>query len=290
MADELWPGVRRVVAGNPSPMTERGTNSWIIGSGAVVVVDPGPDLPGHLVALLAAIGGARVEAIFVTHSHLDHSGLAPALSRATGAPVLGFGPSGAGRSAAMAVLEAQGLTGGGEGIDRAFRPDGVLGNGAVWRGAAGEVRALHTPGHMGNHLCLMWEGVGFSGDHVMGWASSLVSPPEGDLGDYMVSLDRLAAAGPVRLMPGHGAVVEDPAARIAALAAHRRAREGEILAALAAGATDVASVVVAVYRDVPPALHPAAARNVLAHLVDLHGRKVVVAAPLPGPAARWRIA
>jgi hydroxyacylglutathione hydrolase len=289
MADELWPGVRRVIAGNPSPMTERGTNSWIIGSGAVAVIDPGPDLPGHLVALLAAIGGARVEAIFVTHSHQDHSGLAPALSRATGAPVLGFGPSGTGRSAAMAALEAQGLTDGGEGIDRAFRPDVVLEDGAVWRGAVGEVRALHTPGHMGNHLCLMWEGVGFSGDHVMGWASSLVSPPEGDLGDYMKSLDRLAAVDPVWLMPGHGAVVDDPAARIAALAAHRRAREGEILAALGAGTEDVASIVAVVYRNAPPALHPAAGRNVLAHLVDLHGRKVVEAAPQPGPGAAWRI-
>jgi len=289
MAEELWPGVRRVIADNPSPMTERGTNSWIIGTGSVAVIDPGPNMGGHLAALLSTIGDARVEAIFVTHSHLDHSGLAPALARATGAPVLGFGPSGTGRSAAMAALEREGLTDGGEGIDRGFRPDGLLGDGAVWRGGAGEVRALHTPGHMGNHLCLLWDSVAFSGDHVMGWASSLVSPPEGDLGDYMASLDRLAAATPARLMPGHGGVVEEPAGRIAALAAHRRAREGEILAVLAAGPKAVAAIVAEVYRDVPPALHPAAGRNVLAHLVDLHARNVVSAEPAPGPGAVWRL-
>ncbi len=289
MADELWPGVRRVIADNPSPMTERGTNSWIIGTGSVAVIDPGPAEAGHLAALMAAIGDARVEAILVTHSHLDHSGLAPDLARATGAPVLAFGPSGTGRSAAMAALEQQGLTDGGEGIDREFRSDEVLGDGAVWRGAAGAVRALHTPGHMGNHLCLIWEGIAFSGDHVMGWASSLVSPPEGDLGDYMVSLDRLAAEGPVRLMPGHGGVVDDPAARIAALAAHRRAREAEILAALEVGPRSVADIVTMVYRDVPSALYPAAGRNVLAHLVDLQGRSFVSAEPFPGPGAVWRL-
>lgn len=289
MAEEVWPGVRRVLAPNPSPMTERGTNTWVIGTGAVAVIDPGPDDPRHLAALMAEIGDARVEAIFVTHSHLDHSGLARALARATGAPVLGFGPSGAGRSAAMARLAAAGLAGGGEGVDAGFVPDAVLADGAVWRGAAGEVVALHTPGHMGNHVCLVWEGVAFSGDHVMGWASSLVSPPEGDLGDYMASLDRLGSVGAARLMPGHGAVVEDPAARIVALAAHRRAREAEILAVLAEGPATVEVIVAGVYRDVAPALHGAAGRNVLAHLVDLAGRNVVGAAPTPGPEAVWRL-
>jgi hydroxyacylglutathione hydrolase len=187
----------------------------------------------------------------------------------------------------MARLAAAGLTGGGEGVDTGFAPDVVLADGAIWCGAAGEVVALHTPGHMGNHLCLVWEGVAFSGDHVMGWASSLVSPPEGDLGGYMASLDRLGAAGAARLMPGHGAVVEDPAARIAALAAHRRAREAEIIAALAAGPARVEAIVADVYRDVAPALHGAAGRNVLAHLVDLAGRSLVEAEPAPGPEAVW---
>jgi hydroxyacylglutathione hydrolase len=289
MQEEIWPGLRRLCAPNPSPMTERGTNTYVLGTQAVAVIDPGPDDPRHLGAILAAVGDARVEAILVTHSHRDHSALAGALARATGAPVLGFGPSGAGRSDAMTRLAAAGLAGGGEGVDEGFVPDVVLGDGAVWRGAAGTVRALHTPGHFGNHLCFLWEGMAFSGDHVMGWASSLVSPPDGDLGCYMASLDRLAAAGAVRLWPGHGAGIDDPAARIAWLVAHRRAREAEILAVLDRGAATVPGIVAAVYREVAPALYPAAGRNVLAHLVDLHGRMQVSADPAPGEAALWRL-
>jgi hydroxyacylglutathione hydrolase len=289
MAEEIWTGVRRVLAPNPSSLTGEGTNTWLIGTDAVVVIDPGPDHPGHLAAILRALGGARVEAILVTHAHHDHSALSPALARATGAPVLAFGDAVAGRSAAMARLAAAGVTGGGEGVDAGFVPDQLLSDGAVWRGAAGEVRALHTPGHMANHLCLMWEGVAFSGDHVMGWSSTIVSPPDGDLTDYMTSLDRLMAANAARLLPGHGPVVDDPAARIAALAAHRRARETEILAALGDGPQTVAEVVAAVYRDVPAALHGAAGRNVFAHLIDLHERKQVTAVPGPEVAALWSL-
>lgn len=278
MAQEVRPGLRLVRADNPSPLTGSGTNSWILGFGPVVVIDPGPALPGHLAAILAAIGGARVEAILVTHAHLDHSALAPALARATGAPVVAHG---------AAVRPAGDLVGGGEGLDRGFRPDVVLADGAAWAGAAGRVTALHTPGHLPDHLCLLWDGEAFSGDHVMGWASTVIAPPEGDMGDYMASLDRLAAAGATRLYPGHGDPVADPAARIAALAAHRRAREAAILAALAAGPAPVAALVARLYAETPPALHPAAARNVLAHLLDLHRRNRVAAHPAPGMEALW---
>jgi glyoxylase-like metal-dependent hydrolase (beta-lactamase superfamily II) len=279
MAEELHPGLRLVRAPNPSPLTGTGTNSWIIGTGALVVIDPGPALPAHLAALLAAIGQARVEAILVTHAHLDHSALAPALSRATGAPIL-----------AHALLDGipTAPPDAGEGLDRAFRPDMALADGATWRGAPGEIRALHTPGHLHDHLCLLWEGMAFSGDHVMGWASSVISPPEGDMGAYMTSLDRLAAAKATCLLPGHGDKVTDPSARIAALTAHRRAREAAILAALAAGPAPIAALVARLYADTPPALHPAAARNVLAHLLDLHHRNEVTALPAPGLAALWR--
>lgn len=278
MAEELRPGLRRVRADNPSPLTGTGTNSWILGVGPVVVIDPGPDLPGHLAALLAAIGGARVEAIMVTHAHLDHSALAPALARATGAPVFAFGP--------LRDLPAA-PPGGGEGLDRDFRPDIQLADGALWRGAAGEIRALHTPGHLHDHLCLLWEGMAFSGDHVMGWASSVISPPEGDMGAYMASLDRLAAARAGCLLPGHGDPVADPQSRIAELAAHRRAREAAILAALDAGPGTIPDLVTRLYADTPRALHAAAARNVLAHLIDLHRRNLAMAMPAPDMAARW---
>lgn len=277
MTEEPWPGIRWILAPNPSPLTAEGTNTWIVGTGRLVVIDPGPAMAAHLAAITAALDGSAIEAILVTHAHLDHSALAPALSRQTGAPVLAFGAAGRAQAA-----------GGGEGIDHGFRPDRALADGEVWSGAAGAFRALHTPGHLGDHLCLLWEGVAFSGDHVMGWASTVISPPEGDMGAYMASLGRLAETRPERLLPGHGAVVADPAARIGALVAHRRAREAAILDDLAAGPARIADLVARLYSDVVPALHPAAARNVLAHLLDLERRSCVSAAPAPEMSALWR--
>jgi len=142
-------------------------------------------------------------------------------------------------------------------------------------GASWAVEALHTPGHFGNHLSFLWQGCAFSGDHVMGWASTLISPPDGDLAEYLASLDRLAAAAPARLFCGHGAPVEDPAARIGELAHHRNARSAQILAALATTPCDIATLVAHLYSDTPAALHPAAARNVLAHLIDLEENNLV---------------
>ncbi|PTW50158.1 MBL fold metallo-hydrolase [Rhodovulum kholense] len=272
-ADRLAPGLRRVLAPNPSPMTFRGTNSYILGEGEVAVIDPGPASPSHLAALLAALApGERVNRIIVTHSHLDHSALSRPLSEATGAPVLAFGDSRAGRRAELAALEG---LGGGEGVDAGFAPDETLADGAIIEGAGWTLTALHTPGHMGNHLCFAWSGLApdegalFTGDHVMGWASSMVSPPDGDLGAFMVSLDRLAARPERRLFPAHGAPVPDGPGRIAALAAHRRARAARILDELSRGPATPAALARAVYTDTPPALLPAATRNVLAHLIDL---------------------
>lgn len=277
VAQRLAPGLRVVLAPNPSAMTLHGTNSYLVGEGDVAVIDPGPDDPRHLAALLDALRpGERISHILVTHAHLDHSPLARRLAGRTGAPVMAFGPATAGRSAVMARLAAERMLEGGEGVDRGFAPAVALADGDVVEGAGWRLRALHTPGHFGNHLSFVWGDAVFAGDHVMGWASSLVSPPDGDMGAYMASLGRLSALGARRLYPGHGDPVADPAARIAELAAHRRDREAAILAALAVAPNDAASLARAIYTDTPAALMPAATRNVLAHLIDLAERRQVV--------------
>nr|WP_143540111.1 MBL fold metallo-hydrolase [Rhodovulum sulfidophilum] len=291
--DRLAPGLRRVLAPNPSPMTFRGTNSYILGEGEVAVVDPGPALRPHLDALLAALApGERVTRILVTHSHLDHSGLARPLAEATGAPVFAFGDSSAGRRADLAGLAG---LGGGEGVDAAFRPDERLADGAVLVTPDWRLTALHTPGHMGNHLCLAWSGLGpegaalFTGDHVMGWASSVVSPPDGDLGAFMSSLERLARRPERCFLPAHGAPVADGPGRVATLAAHRRARGARLLELLSEAPATPAALARAIYTDTPPALLPAATRNVLAHLIELKDKSLAVAEDGAVTEAVWRL-
>ncbi|AXQ93472.1 MBL fold metallo-hydrolase [Cereibacter azotoformans] len=285
----LEPGLRRVLAPNPSPMTHWGTNSYILGEGEVALIDPGPDHAAHREALLAALApGERITTIFVTHAHRDHSPLARPLATLTGAEILAFGTAVAGRSPLMSAFAGE--LGGGEGVDDGFVPDRCLGDGERIAGPGWEIEAIHTPGHFGNHLCLAWGDRCFSGDHVMGWATSLVSPPDGDMGAYLSSLDRLGAR-PWRIFhPGHGAPVTRPADRIAWLAAHRREREASILRELSAEAAHLSALTARVYRDTPPALHPQASRNLLAHLLDLWHRGLVVATPGPSPEAVFAIA
>ncbi len=284
--ERLGPGLGRVLAPNPGPMTHRGTNTYLVGTDGLAVIDPGPDDPAHLAAILAAVAqGQRISHILVTHAHRDHSPLARRLSAATGAPVLAFGDAGAGQSAAMRALVAQGMTGGGEGVDAGFRPDVLLADGEVVTGDGWEIRALWTPGHMGNHLTFLWGAEAFTGDLVMGWATSLISPPDGDLTDFLASCATLRALAPGRLWPGHGDAVDDPLARIDALVAHRKGREAQILAALAPGPMRPDEIARRIYADTPAALLPAASRNVLAHLIDLTGRGRVTADPAPGPEA-----
>ena len=280
--------LRRVLAPNPSAMTGPGTFTDIVGERVVAIIDPGPDIDSHLAAVLAALEpGEAVAAILVTHPHLDHSALAPRLAAATGAPVLAFGPAGHGRSALMQRLVAEGLQGGGEGVDRAFAPDRRLADGEVVAEASWSLRVLHTPGHMGGHLCFAWEDVLFSGDHVMGWAPSLVSPPEGDMGAYMTSLARLAEVPWRQMLPTHGAPIAAPAQRLKELTALRRKRETMILAALAAGPARLEALTAQVYGDLAPGLLPAAQRSALAHLIDLAQRNLVHADPAPSLSALW---
>ncbi|MEM6759988.1 MAG: MBL fold metallo-hydrolase [Pseudomonadota bacterium] len=274
--EALEPGLRRILAPNPSPMTYRGTNTYLVGTRDIAVIDPGPNDPAHLAAILGALrAGQRISHIVVTHSHLDHSPLSRALSAETGAPVLAFGTATAGRSEIMQELAASGLAGGGEGVDTNFSPDQTVTDTAEIKGSDWTLEVIHTPGHMGNHISLGFGDACLTADHVMGWASSLVSPPDGDLTDFMASCARLQRRAWRVFYPGHGAPVHDPIARLEWLIGHRRARETAILDALAAGPATADDLARRIYTDTAASLLPAAARNVLAHLIDLTGRNRV---------------
>jgi len=274
-AVDLGQGIRRILAPNPSPMTYWGTNTYLVGDDEVIVIDPGPDDPAHYAAIMTALGCSTLTHICVTHSHLDHSPLARVLSEKTGAPVYAFGASAAGRSPVMQHLAQSGLAGGGEGVDAAFRPDVTVADGDT----IGPLRALHTPGHMGNHLAFALGDTVFTGDLVMGWASSLVSPPDGDLDDFLGSCARLRDMDAKRLLPGHGEFIDAPRERLNWLIDHRNARTAEILETLKQGAMTAPQIAEIMYADVSPSLLPAATRNVVAHLVSLAQKGRVTAAP-----------
>ena len=280
--DRISPLVRRVIANNPGPFTFTGTGTYLVGSGEVAVIDPGPDLPEHLQALKAALDGERVTAILTTHTHLDHSPLSAALAQATGAPVIGL-PAPRLQEAAIRLDE---------GHDRSFRPDRLVADGEAIEGPGWTLRAMVTPGHASNHVCyvLEEENALFSGDHVMGWSTTVVSPPDGDMGDYYASLDRVARAGFARLIPTHGPPVEDPTPFLVAYKAHRLEREQQILEQLGLGRTRIAEMVPVIYAEVDPRLHPAAAHSVLAHLIHLVRQGRVASDGAPGPNSAYRLA
>ncbi|MEX0281434.1 MAG: MBL fold metallo-hydrolase [Arenibacterium sp.] len=276
----LSEGLRRIVAPNPSPMTYRGTNTYLLGDHDLAVIDPGPSIDAHLSAIMQSLEkGQRISHIFVTHTHVDHSPLARPLSDITGAPVLAFGGPESGRSDVMRDLALSGLAGGGEGIDLDFSPDQTLTDGARVAGETWELEVIHTPGHLGNHIALAWGEMCFTADHVMGWATSLVSPPDGDLTDFMTSCRRLKERNWSIFHPGHGAPITAPSERLGWLINHRLGREREILERLATGPASIRTLTEQIYNDVPPALLPAAERNVFAHLVDLWGRSQVSCTP-----------
>ncbi|CUH40264.1 hydroxyacylglutathione hydrolase [Jannaschia seosinensis] len=279
-------GLVRVLAPNPSPMTAEGTNTFVLGTDEMAVIDPGPADPVHLDRIVDILAGRPVAAVLVTHSHVDHSPGARPLADRVDAPVLAFGRSGAGRSPASAALPG---LGGGEGVQMDFAPDRTLADGEVVASDSWSLVAHHTPGHMANHLSFEWREARavFTGDTVMGWASTMISPPDGELGQFMASLDRLEALDATVFHPGHGGPINMPAARCRELRAHRQARERQVLAALDTPAR-IPDLVAQLYAGTPPALHPAAARNVLAHLLHLHQRHLVTAEGAPGPEAIWR--
>lgn len=268
-AVEVAPGVRRLTVNNPSPFTFFGTNTYIVGSDTLAVIDPGPDDETHLAALLAAIGDHPVSHVFVSHTHRDHSPLAARLAAATGARTLAEGPHRAARP--LRIGETNPLD---ASADTDFVPDARLVDDATIEGDGWTIRAVHTPGHAANHLAFALEssGILFSADHVMAWATTIVAPPDGAMGDYMASLDRLLARGDQVLLPGHGGPVTRPGPFMRGLRTHRRMRERAILARLEAGDRTIPEMVAAIYRDTDPRLHGAAGLSVLAHLEDLVAR------------------
>ncbi len=274
-AIQLHDGLLRVRAPNPSPMTYSGTNSYIVGKETLAIIDPGPVLTEHRDALQRAIAGRPVSHVIVTHSHLDHAPLAPQIGADLNAPVVAFGKSEAGRSSVMKDLAARGFAGGGEGVDTDFAPDVCVPDGTLIEGDGWQFEVIHTPGHMGNHICLAWDDIVFTGDLVMGWASSLVSPPDGDLTDFMASCERLLARNARVLHAGHGELIGDPTDRLKWLISHRQMRSDMIMTALHSQPKTIDELTAEIYIDVSPNLRAAAARNVFAHLIDLTGRHLV---------------
>jgi len=266
----LEPLVRRVLAPNPSPFTFTGTQTYIVGRGDVAVIDPGPDLPDHVAAILDATQGERVTAIMCTHTHRDHSPASRLLQAATGAPIIGCAPL---------TIDDDGPRADAA-FDADYRPDRVLTDGETVSGSDWTLEAVATPGHTSNHLCfaLKESGALFSGDHVMRWSTTVVSPPDGDMADYMASLGKLIARTDRIYYPAHGDAVKEPRRFVSAIAAHRRQRERQILDLLGDRPQPIEAMVERMYSGIDERLHKAAGRSVLAHLIDLEARDEVVRA------------
>jgi glyoxylase-like metal-dependent hydrolase (beta-lactamase superfamily II) len=284
VCDQVSPLIRRVVARNPGPFTFMGTGTYIVGRGEVAVIDPGPDLPEHLEAILAALEpDERVTHILVTHHHSDHSPLARPLKDKTGAPIYGCA---VGVAAEESTIRTE------AGADFGFAPDiSLCGGGQVMEGPGWTLEAVATPGHTSNHICfaLKEENALFSGDHIMGWSTTVITPPDGDMTDYMDSLERVKARGFDVLWPTHGPPILEVTPFIEAYAAHRRAREAQVLGAVGQGFERIVDMVPTLYADVDPRLHPAAARSVLGHMIDLVRRGKVTTDGEPSIDSRYRL-
>ena len=270
VAEQCEPLVRRVLAPNPSPYTYTGTQTYVVGAGdEVAVIDPGPNDAAHVDAILEAVGGAKVVAIMCTHTHRDHSPAAAPLSERTGAPVVGCAPL---------VIDSDALEKWGprsdEAFDPTYAPDRVLEDGEAMTGSGWTLRAVHTPGHTSNHLCFALEESGalFTGDHVMGWSTSVVIPPDGDMGHYMKSLERLQGREDTVYYSAHGEPITKPKQLVRGMIGHRRQRENQILRLLGEGARPVPEFIPVMYKGLDERLHKAAEMSVMAHLLDLEKR------------------
>ncbi len=272
---EIGPGIRRALAPNPGPFTLYGTGTYVIGSGRVAVVDPGPSIEEHIEAIVRGLEGETITHILVTHTHLDHSPGSALLQGFTDAPTYGFGPHGSGRAGGERRIEATIAGPSEEGADFDFTPDIEVRDGDIIDCGDFAVECVHTPGHTSNHVCYRLRpfaengGGLFCGDHIMGWSTTIVSPPDGDMGAYIGSLQRLLEDDDRVCWPTHGAPIDDPKARIEALIHHRRRREREIVDCLRQGIDTIPEMVRHIYRRLPVAMHRAAARSVLASIVHL---------------------
>ncbi|WP_397403540.1 MBL fold metallo-hydrolase [Phenylobacterium sp.] len=283
--DQVSPLIRRVTANNPGPFTFKGTGTYIVGKGEVAVIDPGPDDPAHLEAILAAVAGERVTHILITHHHSDHSPLAGALKAATGATIYGCAVAGH-------EVEDTGEVKMEAGHDLDFRPDVSLCGGGAVSGPGWTIEAIPTPGHTSNHICfaLKEENCLFSGDHIMGWSTTVITPPDGDMGDYLASLANIEARHFTTLWPTHGPPIREVDAFIAAYTAHRHERANQILRALEAGPGRIRDLVPRLYADVDPRLWPAASRSMLAAILYLSGEGKIVAIDNAGSDSEYRLA
>ena len=280
--DQVSPMIRRVVANNPGPFTFKGTGTYIVGRGEVGVIDPGPDMEDHLAAILAATAGERISHILVTHHHADHSPLSRPLAKATGAMIYGC---------AVAARPVEGEVKLEAGYDD-FTPDVSVCGGATITGAGWTLEAIPTPGHTSNHICyaLTEENALFSGDHIMGWSTTVITPPDGDMGDYLRSLERIKARNFDILWPTHGPPITEVTPFIEAYIEHRHERERQILARLAAGDETIKVMVPNIYAAVDSRLWPAAAHSVLAQVIELVRQGEVTSDGAPGLDSRYRLA
>jgi glyoxylase-like metal-dependent hydrolase (beta-lactamase superfamily II) len=287
VAKEIAPGIRALCAGNASPFTFKGTVTYIVGRGHVAIIDPGPDDTKHVSALLDAIRGETVDHIFVTHTHRDHSPAVPHIVKATGAKTYGEGPHRASRPLNIGELNPLDASG-----DPDFRPDVALADGAVVSGKGFTIEAIATPGHTANHMAyaLKEQNVMFSGDHVMGWSTSIVAPPDGAMSDYMNSLHKLTSRTEETYFPGHGNPIKDAPRFVRSYIRHREGREESILHRLGKGEADIPTLVRAIYIGIDPRLVGAAGLSVLAHLEDLVARGLVLTEGAPSVSGSYRLA
>ncbi len=263
---QVAPGIRRIIAENPSPFTFYGTGTYIVGRGEVAVIDPGPADAAHIDRLLDGIAGETVSHIFVTHTHMDHSPGSRLLQERTGAKTYAYGPHGAGKLEQGVPVE--------EGGDMAFQPDQLLGDGEILQGGGWSLECVYTPGHTSNHMCyqLRERKALFTGDHVMGWSTSIVSPPDGDMAAYIASLEKLLLRDDLVYWPTHGPSIEDPKPYVRAFITHRQERQEQVLVCVRQGVRRIEDMVPQIYAELPEFMYPAAARSVLAsvvHLVEL---------------------